>query len=195
MNDPYVLLAKKQGYKSRSAYKLIEIDNKFKIFKKGYYVLDLGSSPGGWTQVAAHKVASDDKSYVIAVDINHMDPIPNTKFINCDIINNTRLVYDALQDMKFNIVLSDLAPKSCGHKYIDHANIMNLCEIALNIANNFLLAEGIFVTKILQGEYEKEFYQKMKHSFKKVKYFKPNASRKNSPEMYLIGLGYLHKCL
>ncbi|WP_045808678.1 RlmE family RNA methyltransferase [Candidatus Neoehrlichia procyonis] len=190
MNDPYVLLAKKQGYKSRSAYKLIEIDNKFKVFKKGYYILDLGSFPGGWSQVAAHKVTSDNKFYVTAIDIKNMSPIPNVKFINCDIIGNTQLLYDTLQNVKFNIVLSDLSPQSCGHKYVDHANIMNLCEISLNIANDFLLSEGTFVTKIFQGEYEKEFYQKMKNSFKKIKYFKPRASRKNSSEMYLIGLGY-----
>ncbi|WDM85766.1 RlmE family RNA methyltransferase [Ehrlichia sp. JZT12] len=190
LNDPYVLLAKKHGYRSRAAFKLIEIDNKFSIFKKGQYVLDLGSSPGGWSQVAAQKVSHGNSSSVFAIDMQNMDKIPNVIFIQCDIANNIDLLNTTFYGKKFDIILSDMAPKACGNKQVDHANIINLCEMSLDIVIKFIQDNGIFITKILQGEYEKEFYQSMKCYFKSVKYFKPKASRKDSSEMYLLGFGF-----
>ncbi|WP_065432671.1 RlmE family RNA methyltransferase [Ehrlichia ruminantium] len=190
LNDPYVLLAKKQQYRSRAAFKLIEIDNKFSIFKKGQYVLDLGASPGGWSQVASQKVSHGNGSSVFAVDMQKMSSIPNVIFILCDIANNIELLNSTFHKKKFDVVLSDMAPKACGNKQVDHANIMNLCEMSLEIAVKFIKPNGIFITKILQGEYEKEFYQLVKHHFNSVKYFKPKASRKDSSEMYLISLGF-----
>ncbi|KJV65359.1 ftsJ-like methyltransferase family protein [Ehrlichia cf. muris str. EmCRT] len=190
LNDPYVLLAKKHGYRSRSAFKLIEIDNKFSILKKGQYVLDLGSSPGGWSQVAVQKVSHSNNNSVFAVDIQNMDRISNVVFIQCDIINDIELLNTKFHDKKFDVILSDMAPKACGNKQVDHANIINLCEISLDITIKFARENGVFITKILQGEYEKEFYQSMKAHFKHVKYFKPKASRKNSSEIYLVGLGF-----
>ena len=190
LNDPYVLLAKKHGYRSRAAFKLIEIDNKFSIFKKGQYVLDLGSSPGGWSQVAAQKVSHGNSSSVFAIDMQNMDKIPNVIFIQCDIANNIDLLNTTFYGKKFDIILSDMAPKACGNKQVDHANIINLCEMSLDIVIKFIQDNGIFITKILQGEYEKEFYQSMKYYFKSVKYFKPKASRKDSSEMYLLGFGF-----
>ncbi|QGR02560.1 RlmE family RNA methyltransferase [Ehrlichia ruminantium] len=190
LNDPYVLLAKKQQYRSRSAFKLIEIDNKFSIFKKGQYVLDLGASPGGWSQVASQKVSHGNSSSVFAVDMQKMNKIPNVIFILCDIANNIELLNTTFHEKKFDVILSDMAPKACGNKQVDHANIINLCEISLEIAVKFIKYNGVFVTKILQGEYEKEFYQSVKYHFNSVKYFKPKASRKDSSEMYLISVGF-----
>ncbi|ABD45105.1 ribosomal RNA large subunit methyltransferase J [Ehrlichia chaffeensis str. Arkansas] len=190
LNDPYVSLAKKQGYRSRATFKLIEMDSKFSIFKKGQYVLDLGSSPGGWSQFAAQRVSHNNNNPVFAVDIQNMDAIPNVIFIQCDIINDIELLSDKFHNKKFDVILSDMAPKACGNKQVDHANIINLCEISLDIVVRFTRENGVFITKILQGEYEKEFYQSMKTYFQSVKYFKPKASRKDSSEMYLVGLGF-----
>ncbi|UKC53565.1 RlmE family RNA methyltransferase [Ehrlichia canis] len=190
LNDPYVVLAKKQGYRSRSAFKLIEMDNKFSIFKKGQYVLDLGSFPGGWSQFAAQKVSHGNNNLVFSVDIQNMDAIPNVIFIKCDISNEIEILNDKFHNKKFDVILSDMAPKACGNKQVDHANIINLCEMSLDIVIKFARENGTFITKILQGEYEKEFYQSMKSNFKLVKYFKPKASRKDSSEIYLVGLGF-----
>ncbi|AHX03627.1 ftsJ-like methyltransferase family protein [Ehrlichia chaffeensis str. Heartland] len=166
------------------------MDSKFSIFKKGQYVLDLGSSPGGWSQFAAQRVSHNNNNPVFAVDIQNMDAIPNVIFIQCDIINDIELLSDKFHNKKFDVILSDMAPKACGNKQVDHANIINLCEISLDIVVRFTRENGVFITKILQGEYEKEFYQSMKTYFQSVKYFKPKASRKDSSEMYLVGLGF-----
>ncbi|GAT76332.1 ribosomal RNA large subunit methyltransferase J [Ehrlichia ruminantium] len=119
-----------------------------------------------------------------------MSSIPSVIFILCDIANNIELLNSTFDKKKFDVVLSDMAPKACGNKQVDHANIINLCEMSLEIAVKFIKPNGIFITKILQGEYEKEFYQSVKYHFNSVKYFKPKASRKDSSEMYLVSLGF-----
>ncbi len=181
------MLAKKHGYRSRSAYKLIDIDCKFKLFQRGRYVLDLGSCPGGWAQVAAERVAEGGKAHVVAVDMAPMERIPNVDFVQCDVEHSPELLRAALQDRKFDVVLSDMAPKSCGHRQVDHANIINLCEMALDLAVEFLRSGGSFVTKILQGEYEQEFRRSLQYYFASVTYFKPKSSRSESSEIYLVG--------
>ncbi|MGN7661059.1 MAG: RlmE family RNA methyltransferase [Anaplasma sp.] len=183
-------MAKKQGYRSRSAYKLIDIDNKFKIFQRGRFVLDLGSYPGGWAQVAAERVTCDDKVHVVAVDVKEMEKIPNVDFVQCDVEDSSHMLYEVLQNGKFDVVLSDMAPKSCGHKQVDHANIINLCEVALNLAVEFLRPGGSFVTKILQGEFEQELYRSLRCYFRSVAYFKPKSSRNESSEIYLVGTDF-----
>ncbi|MCU7611607.1 RlmE family RNA methyltransferase, partial [Anaplasma capra] len=143
-------MAKKLGYRSRSACKLIDIDGKFKILQPGRSVLDLGSYPGGWAQVASERVAKGGKAHVVAVDTQQMEKIPNVDFVQCDVEHSSDLLREALGDRKFDVVLSDMSPKSCGHKQVDHANIINLCEIALDLAVHTLKPGGSFVTKILQ---------------------------------------------
>ncbi|CAI27010.1 Ribosomal RNA large subunit methyltransferase J [Ehrlichia ruminantium str. Welgevonden] len=122
--------------------------------------------------------------------MQEMSSIPNVIFILCDIANKIELLNSTFDKKKFDVVLSDMAPKACGNKQVDHANIINLCEMSLEIAVKFIKPNGIFITKILQGEYEKEFYQSVKYHFNSVKYFKPKASRKDSSEMYLVSLGF-----
>lgn len=183
LNDQYVQKTNKDGYRSRSAYKLIEIDNKFELFQEGQKVVDLGASPGGWSQVASQKGTN-----VFAIDIKPMDAIQGVEFIQSDIINEFEILKERFKDQKFDVILSDMAPGSCGLKSLDHIRIMLLCEAALNFVKHFLNHGGKFVVKIFQGESDKDFYNELKKIFKTVKYFKPKSSRSESAEMYLVGL-------
>ena len=187
-----MLLAKKDGYRSRSAYKLLDINEKFKILGRGMSVLDLGSFPGGWIQVVVQKTSAsnDDSQMIVAVDLQNMEYIPDVTFLQCNIESEIDLLRTKLNGKKFDVVLSDMAPSSCGHRQVDHANIINLCERARDIAVECLKPGGSFVTKILQGEYEKEFFQSVKSHFCKVAYCKPKSSRSGSTEMYIVALKF-----
>lgn len=165
---------------------MIEIDNKFKLLQKGQKVIDLGASPGGWSQVASQKGAN-----VVAIDIKPVNTIAGVEYIQCDIINELEILRDKFKDQKFDAILSDMAPESCGLKSLDHIRIMLLCEAALNFAKHFLNHGGKFVVKIFQGESDKDFYNELKKIFKTVKYFKPKSSRSESAEMYLVGLDFV----
>jgi 23S rRNA (uridine2552-2'-O)-methyltransferase len=165
---------------------LIEIDNKFKLLRKGQKVIDLGASPGGWSQVASQKETS-----VVAIDIKPVNTIAGVEYIQCDIINELEILRNKFKDQKFDVILSDMAPESCGLKSLDHIRIMLLCEAALNFAKHFLNHGGKFVVKIFQGESDKDFYNELKKIFKTVKYFKPKSSRSESTEMYLVGLDFI----
>ncbi|WP_168464956.1 RlmE family RNA methyltransferase [Wolbachia endosymbiont of Ctenocephalides felis wCfeT] len=186
MNDQYVQKISKDGYRSRSAYKLVEIDNKFKLFKKGQKVIDLGASPGGWSQVASQKGTD-----VFAIDIKPMNALQGVEFIQCGIINGLETLKEIFKDQKFDVILSDMAPETCGLKSADHIRIMLLCEAALNFAKHFLNNGGKFVVKIFQGESDKEFCNQLKKMFQTVKYFKPKSSRSESSEMYLVSLDFV----
>ena len=186
MNDQYVQKTNKDGYRSRSAYKLIEIDSKFKLLQEGQKVIDLGAYPGGWSQVASQKATG-----VFAIDIKPMDAINGVEFIECDVINELETLKEKFKDQKFDVILSDMAPGSCGLKSLDHIRIMLLCEAALNFAKHFLNHGGKFVVKIYQGESDKDFYNELKKIFKTVKYFKPKSSRSESTEMYLVSLDFI----
>lgn len=164
---------------------MIEIDNKFKLLQKGQKVIDLGASPGGWSQVASQKGAN-----VVAIDIKPVNTIAGVEYIQCD-INELEILRNKFKDQKFDVILSDMAPESCGLKSLDHIRIMLLCEAALNLAKHFLNHGGKFVVKIFQGESDKDFYNELKKIFKTVKYFKPKSSRSESTEMYLVGLGFV----
>jgi 23S rRNA (uridine2552-2'-O)-methyltransferase len=164
---------------------LIEIDNKFKLLQKGQKIIDLGASPGGWSQVASQKGAN-----VVAIDIKPVNTIAGVEYIQCDIINELEILRERFKDQKFDVILSDMAPESCGLKSLDHIRIMLLCEAALNCAKHFLNHGGKFVVKIFQGESDKDFYNELKKIFKTVKYFKPKSSRSESTEMYLVGLDF-----
>ncbi len=187
LNDPYVQLAKAEGYRSRAAYKLLEIDEKFKIFKKGQVVIDLGAAPGGWSQVAAQKIMLNKPwgGKLLAIDLLEMPPI-----LGADIIQGDFLLYDKTQewlnDQQADVVMSDMAPSASGHSQTDHLRIVQLCEEAFIFANEHLKEGGCFLAKILQGGTEHELLKLLKTHFKNVKHFKPKSSRSDSAEMYVI---------
>lgn len=193
LNDPYVAKSKLEGYRSRSAYKLIEINDKFKVFMPGLHVVDLGSAPGGWSQVAAKLVKSDTKgakNKVIAIDLLPIENIPGVRSFQGDFLNNENknLIVSILDNNLADIVISDMAANTIGHSNTDHIRIMELCETAFNFALNILKPGGSFIAKILKGGTENELLTKVKKHFKKVKHFKPKSSRTESSEFYLIAL-------
>lgn len=218
INDPFVRQAQEQGFRARSAFKIIEIDNKFKIFKKGKIVLDLGAAPGGWSQVAVEKVG---RGRVFAVDILDMEPIEGVVFLRQDFLsddaveNILRLTNfplkgeskyfmqnQSLNDPSQNstihqeegrgcdVVLSDMAQNTCGDAKTDHLRIVELLETALDFSCKILANNGIFVGKIFQGGAGGELLKKFKKHFAIVKHFKPESSRKESAENYIIALGF-----
>jgi 23S rRNA (uridine2552-2'-O)-methyltransferase len=188
LNDPYVKKAKLDGYRSRAAYKLIEIDDKFKIFKKGLKIIDLGAAPGGWSQVALERTKAGK---IYALDILPMTGITGVEFMQLDFLTD-----DAPEKVigfiggKADIVLSDMAANSCGNPQVDHLRIMNLCELAFDFAKNVLEKNGTFIAKILQGGGDHKLLAEIKKHFQTVKNFKPDASRKDSAEVYLVALGF-----
>lgn len=187
MNDQYVEKAKKAGYRSRAAYKILEIQQKFKIFDQHSIVLDLGAAPGGWSQVV-----SNIAKKVIAIDLLDMPPIPNVQFIRGDFTEerNMQMLIQLLGNEKADAVLSDMAPNTCGIKKIDHLRIINLLEDVYNFSIKILKPGGSLVAKVFQGGATNDLLRNLKQSFAKVGHFKPLSSRKESPEMYLIARGY-----
>ncbi|WP_119421466.1 RlmE family RNA methyltransferase [Desertibaculum subflavum] len=189
INDPYVHEARKQGYRSRAAFKLIQLDQRFHLLKPGLRVLDLGAAPGGWAQVAAHRVGSSGA--VVAVDILAMAPIPNVAILELDFLaaDAERMVLAALGG-PVDLVLSDMAPPATGHKQTDHLRIMALCEAAADFATRVLAPGGGFVCKVWQGGTESSLLGGLKRRFAQVRHAKPEASRKESAETYLVATGF-----
>ncbi len=189
-NDPYVHLAQKEGYRSRAAYKLIEINEKFQIINPESVVIDLGCTPGGWSQVVAGII--NEKGKLLSIDLNEMDEIPNCTFLQMDFMSEEAQtkIKESLNGQKADLVMSDMAAPACGHPPTDHIRIMDLCETAFNFAIQNLNLDGCFVAKILQGGTENQLLIKMKKAFAKVKHFKPNSSRKDSSESYVIAKGF-----
>lgn len=194
LNDPYVAAARNAGYRSRAAFKLIELDDKFKFLKPGRRVVDLGAAPGGWTQVAVERVASSPQSprpLVLALDVNPMDPVPGAAFVRGDV-----LAVDAAARLRqwldggAHVVLSDMAAPATGHKSTDHLRVMALCEQALDVACEVLAPGGAFVAKVLQGGTERDLLQAMKVRFDRVHHAKPAASRRRSSETYVVARGF-----
>ena len=192
LNDPFVSKAKDAGYRSRAAYKIIEVDEKFNIFKNNQVVIDLGAAPGGWTQVAVQRVSNGK---VIGIDLQEIEPIVGSTLLQGDFTEDESiaLLDEQLNGQKADIVLSDMAAAACGHTQTDHIRIMALCEVALDFAIDNLKESGSFVAKILQGGAEKELLDLLKKNFKTVKHFKPKSSRKDSSEMYVVALDF-KKC-
>lgn len=193
LNDPYVQLAKLEGYRSRAAFKLVEINDKFKIFHKGQMVVDLGAAPGGWSQVAANKISAEKPwgGKVLAIDLLKMDPISGVTALQHDFLDLTsENLFSWLGEKKIDIVLSDMAASASGHTLTDHIRIMQLCEDAFLFARDHLKTGGHFVAKILRGGTENELLQLLKTHFKQVKHFKPKSSRSDSAEMYVVCLEY-----
>lgn len=186
INDPYVNKAKMEGYASRAAFKLKEIDEKAEIFKPGMTVVDLGAAPGGWTQVAAEKNCK-----VVALDLLPMDEVPGAIFFQMDFMNDQapEMLIDAVGGGA-DLVMSDMAPNTTGHKNTDHLRIMALVEAAYDFATDVLKPEGSFIAKVRQGGTESDLLARMKKDFKSVKHIKPPASRKESPETYVVATGF-----
>ena len=187
LTDPYVMKAKAEGYRSRAAYKILEMDEKAKILKRGQAVVDLGAAPGGWCQVAAAKGCN-----VVAIDLLEMDEIPGVKFFQMDFMEDDapQVLIDALGGDGADVVLSDMAHNTVGHRSTDHTKIMLLVEAAYDFAIEILKPHGTFVAKVFQGGTEGELLARMKKDFKTVKHIKPPASRKESPETFVVAQGF-----
>jgi 23S rRNA (uridine2552-2'-O)-methyltransferase len=192
LNDPYVARAKREGYRSRAAYKLAEIDDKHRIFKPGSRVLDLGAAPGGWSQVAAKRVgAGQGRGRVVAIDVLAMPAIPGVEFVQLDFLHATapeRL--KALLGGAADVVLSDMAANATGHRATDHLKIMALVEAAADFARGVLAPGGAFLAKVIQGGTEAALLAGLKRDFASVKHVKPVASRADSAELYVLATGF-----
>jgi len=183
INDPYVRQAHAEGKRSRAAYKIIQIDDKFNIFDKGNSVLDLGAAPGSWTEVALDRAGG----ITVAVDILDIDDIKNAIILKADLSNEESPdLIKKLSNEKFDVVLSDMAASTTGHKQTDHIRTQALAELAALYAIEFLKPGGIFCAKVFQGGTHGDLLLYLKSNFKSIKHFKPDASRKGSPETYVI---------
>ena len=189
VNDPYVQRSKKEGYRSRSAYKLIEIDERDKVLKPGMLVVDLGAAPGGWAQVAAKRVGA--KGAVVAIDLLALEPIANVTVLQEDFASDAGLaaVEKAILGRKADVVLSDMAPNMSGIALSDQARSMELAEIARDFARLHLQAEGVFMVKVFQGAGYDEYLRSLRSAFQKVVVRKPASSRGESAEQYLVARG------
>ena len=186
LNDPYVAAARQQGWRSRAAFKLIELDERFHLIRRGARVVDLGAAPGGWTQVAVKRGAR-----VVAVDLLAMDPVSGAVVLQGDFAD------EAVQERlaaelggKVDLVLSDMAPNTTGHAATDHVRIVALAEAALEFAMEVLAEGGTFVAKVFQGGAEREMLERLKRHFASVRHAKPPASRKESSELYVVAMGF-----
>ncbi|HEY5336927.1 MAG TPA: RlmE family RNA methyltransferase [Rhizomicrobium sp.] len=186
LNDPYVRAAQNKGYRSRAAFKLVELDDKFHFLKKGARVLDLGSAPGGWSQVAQAKGA-----LVVAADVLDMEPIAGVQFFEADLTDpDVPAMLKAALGGPADLVLTDMAAPTTGHRATDHLRTLALFEIALEVAEDTLRPGGIFVGKVFRGGATGELLARIKKLFRDVKHVKPAASRAESVELYLVAQGF-----
>lgn len=194
LNDPYVARAKSEGLRSRAAYKLAEIDDKFHLLKSRSRVVDLGAAPGGWSQVAADRVgASEGRGRVVAIDILEMPPLAGVDFLQLDFLDpDAPEKLKALAGGPVDVVLSDMAANATGHRKTDHLRIMALAEAAAVFAREVLRPGGAFLAKVLQGGTEGALLAELKRDFATVKHVKPAASRSDSAELYVLATGFRH---
>ena len=192
LNDPYVARAKREGYRSRAAFKIIELNEKFKLFKPGGRIVDLGAAPGGWAQVAAKIVQSDKgKGKVIGIDLLEIEPIIGVDFTVMDFLEAD--APDKLKSMlggEADVVMSDMAANTTGHKKTDHLKIVALAELAAEFAREVLAPNGAFVAKVFQGGLETALLNDLKRDFTTVRHVKPAASRADSSELYVLATGF-----
>jgi len=189
IRDPYVARAKREGLRSRAAYKLAEIDDKYRLLKVGARVVDLGAAPGGWSEVAARRAGAAGR--VVAIDVLDMKPLPGVDFLKLDFLDAAapqRL--KALLGGKADVVLSDMAANTTGHRQTDHLRIMALAEAAAHFAREVLTQGGSFLCKVFQGGTEAALLADLKRDFAAVKHVKPPASRSDSAELYLLARGF-----
>lgn len=189
LDDPFVKQAHKDGYRARAAYKLLEIQEKYKVIKSGMTVVDLGAAPGSWSQIASKLVG--DKGLVIASDILPMDALPDVTFLQGDF--REQAVFDELLNIldgrQVDVVISDMAPNTSGNRAVDQPRQIYLCELALDFADKVLHKNGQFIVKVFQGDGFDEFRKQMLEHFDVLKTAKPQASRARSKEVFLIGQG------
>jgi 23S rRNA (uridine2552-2'-O)-methyltransferase len=193
LNDPYVAAAKREGYRSRAAYKLEEIAERYGLLKPGDVVVDLGAAPGGWSQAAAKRVkAAEGRGAVVALDILSFDAIPGVIVLKQDFSEPEAdaALLDALAGRRADAVLSDMAAPTTGHRPTDHLRIMGLAEEALTFAIRVLAPGGAFLAKVFQGGSEKSLLDVLKRDFAAVRHVKPKASRPESPELYVLATGF-----
>ncbi len=195
ISDPYVARAKREGLRSRAAFKLAEIDERYKVFKSGARVVDLGAAPGGWSEIAARRIGASGR--VIALDILAMNPIPGVEFLQLDFLDpsaperlEAMLGESGGDTAKADVVLSDMAANTTGHRQTDHLRIMALAEAAADFARKVLAPRGTFLCKVLQGGTETTLLAELKRDFSSVKHVKPPASRADSAELYLLAQGF-----
>lgn len=185
--------AKRKGYRSRSAFKLKQIQNKFKIIRKTDFVLDLGAAPGGWSQVSNEIIGKNGK--IIGIDLLNIKPIDGIQFLQEDITEKSTIlkIIKIVGENGVDVLLSDMSPNISGNYSIDHANSIHLCKQSLNLADKILKDNGNFLCKLFMGEEFDDFIKIFKNKFKNVKLYSPPASRKSSSEIYLIGRNFLKK--
>jgi 23S rRNA (uridine2552-2'-O)-methyltransferase len=195
LNDPYVARAKRDGYRSRAVYKLAEIDDKHHFLKSGAKVVDLGAAPGGWSQIAAKRIAAaEGKGRVVAIDVLDMEPIPGADFLHLDFLDaQAPEKLKAVLGGPADVVLSDMAANATGHRQTDHLKIMALVEAAADFACEVLKPGGAFLCKVIQGGTEAALLAGLKRNFSSVKHIKPAASRSDSAELYLLATGFRAK--
>jgi 23S rRNA (uridine2552-2'-O)-methyltransferase len=192
LNDPYVVQAKRDGYRSRAAYKLVEIDDKHHLLRPGMTVVDLGAAPGGWSQIAAKRVgATSGKGRVVAIDLLEMPEIAGVSFAQLDFLDNdapARLI--AMMQGRADVVMSDMAANTTGHRKTDQLRIVGLVEAAAMFASEVLKPGGTFLAKTFQSGADAELMTQLKRDFASVKHVKPAASRQDSSERYVLATGF-----
>ena len=192
LNDPYVAGARRLGFRSRAAFKLMELDDRFRFLKPGGRVVDLGAAPGGWTQIAATRVRADSgRGRVVAIDLLPMDPVPGAKIIHMDFLMPAapEAIKAALEGPA-DVVLSDMAAPTTGHGATDHRRIMALADAAYEFARQVLAPGGTFIAKVFQGGTERTLLDALKREFDSVRHAKPPSSRADSAEVYVVALGF-----
>jgi 23S rRNA (uridine2552-2'-O)-methyltransferase len=193
LNDPYVAKARAEGYRSRAAYKIQELDERYKLFHKGQRIVDLGAAPGGWSQVAAPIVGStEEKPLIVGIDYLEMAPIPGVILLQKDFNDEDApaALIEALGGHKVDIVMSDMAAPTTGHRATDHIRIIALVELAADFAVRVLAPGGTFIAKVFQGGTEHELLGVLKRHFATTIHAKPKASRADSAETYLLARGF-----
>ena len=192
LNDPYVAEAKRLGYRSRAAFKLAQLDERYALITPGARVVDLGAAPGGWTQVAVERAkAREGRGHVVAVDLSPMEPIPGAEILELDFLapEAPKRIRAALGGPA-DLVMSDMAAPSTGHPQTDHLRIMALAEAAYDFAREVLAPGGAFLAKVLRGGTERQLLEALKRDFDTVRHVKPPASRADSAEIYVVATGF-----
>lgn len=197
LNDPYVAAARAEGYRSRAAFKLIEIDDKYRFLKPGQTVIDLGAAPGGWSQIAARRTKSDEaqnpkRGQVIAIDYLAFDPIAGVESVQLDFMDESApaTLKSLMRSPQADVVLSDMAAPTTGHTRTDHLRIMGLAEAAVEFAVEVLKPGGAFLSKVFQGGTENDLLRLLKQHFSTVRHIKPPSSRAESAELYVLATGF-----
>lgn len=192
LNDPYVAQAKRDGYRSRAAYKLLEIDQRYRFLKTGQRIVDLGAAPGGWSQIAAKKVGVETGTgKVVGIDLLPIEPLAGVRFAVLDFLEaDAPKKLEAMLGGGADVVLSDMAANATGHKKTDHLRIIGLAELAADFACEILSEGGVFLSKVFQGGTEGDLLKRLKANFAAVHHVKPNASRAGSAELYVLATGF-----